>query len=421
MRLLGRVSGGFAPLAEPQYRLLWAGQAVSVAGDSLVPVALAFAVLRLGGGAAGLGAVLASSTAARLVFLLLGGVWADRLPRQVLMLASDGGRAAASGAIAALLLTGSARLWHLAAGAVAFGIAGAFFQPASTALVPQTVKASMLQQANALMGLSRSVCDMAGPAVAGVLVAVYNPGIVYAIDSASFVVSAASLAVLKVAPIETAPSRSFLGDLAAGWRELAIRPWYWLNLCSHAAWNFAITALFVLGPVVCATRLGGPRGWGVLSGALGAGSVAGGLIALRALPRRPLVAGNLALTAAALPLVALAGPLPLALVAAAMAAAFAGLTLLNEVWSATMQQLIPAAVMARVSAYDWMVSLIAMPAGYAVVGPAAAWLGLKPVLLVAAALVALPSALIVLVPGVRGVRRLDDGTIAAAALPGRAD
>lgn len=418
MGLRERASGALAPLAEPQFRLLWAGQAVSAAGDSLVPVALAFAVLRLGAGPTGLGLVLGSSTVVRLVFLLLGGVWADRLPRQLVMLASDAVRAAVAGAVAALLLTGSARLWQLAAGAVAFGIAGAFFQPASTALVPQTVGAPRLQQANALMGLSRSLTGMGGPALAGVLVAVYNPGAVYALDAASYVVSAASLALLSVAPIQAAPARSFLADLGAGWRELAARPWYWLNLCSHALWNFAITALFVLGPVVCARRLGGPAGWGVVSAALGAGSVGGGLMALRALPARPLVVGNLALTAAALPLAALAGPLPLGLVALAAALAFSGLTFLNEAWSATMQQLIPPAVMARVSSYDWVVSLVAMPAGYALVGPAAAWAGVRPVLLVAAALVAVPSALIVLVPGVRGVRRLDDGTIVSGAVPG---
>jgi predicted MFS family arabinose efflux permease len=194
-----------------------------------------------------------------------------------------------------------------------------------------------------------------------------------------------------------------------GWQEIARRPWYFVNLCTHAIWNFAIVAFFVLGPVVARSRLGGPSAWGLISSSVAIGSVAGGLVALALLPRRPLVAGNLALTLSALQLIALAGGLPVIVIMAATG--FAGVTFLNEVWSATMQQLMPKEALARVSSYEWLLSLAAMPLGYAVVGPVTDRIGVPETLLVATLVLTLPSVLIILVPGVRAVRRTREGVI----------
>ncbi len=157
--------------------------------------------------------------------------------------------------------------------------------------------------------------------------------------------------------------------------------------------------------------MGGPSAWGLISACLGVGSVVGGVITLRLQPSRPLVAANLVLTLAALPLLALSRPLSAVIIGLTGVIAFAGLTFLNEVWAATMQQLIPAQVLSRVSSYDWLISLIAMPAGYAVAGPAAQRLGIPTTLVVAAIILAAPSFAIVLVPGVRRVRRTPQGTI----------
>jgi MFS family permease len=250
---------GLAPLREPNFRLLWFGQAVSAAGDSLVPVALAFATLGISGSAGALGLVLGSATVARVISLPIGGVWADRLPRQLVMLTSDGVRAAVDAVLAVILITAHGQLWHLVGAAIIYNLADGFFTPAATALMPQAVSRERLQQANALMGLSRSVTSIGGPAISGILVALISPGWVFAIDGISFVVSATSLAMLHIPRGEAAARAGFWKELVEGWQAVTSRRWYVLNLASHALWNFGIAAFFVLGPIISKERLGAPR------------------------------------------------------------------------------------------------------------------------------------------------------------------
>lgn len=407
-------SGAVAPLRERNFRLLWFGQAVSATGDALTPVALAFAALQVGHTASALGLVLAASTTARVVVLPIGGVWADRLPRQLVMLSSDAIRSITELTLAAVLLSGHGQLWILIVLTIVDGAASAFFTPASGALVPQTVSAAQLQQANALMGLSRSTTSVAGPAISGILVALVGPGWVFAIDATTYIVSAISLALLRVPALEARPRTSFWSELTAGWRAVSSRRWFLTNLVSHALWNFAIAAFFVLGPVVAKQHLGGASAWGLIAASLGAGSVIGGLVALRVTPRRPLVVANLALTLSALQILALVPPLSTVAIMAACVLGFAGLTFLNEVWFATVGQIIPADVLARANSFDWLLSLIAMPAGFAVWGPLADHFGIQPTLVAAAVILALPSFLIVLHPAVRSVRRTPEGLIVAS-------
>ena len=408
-------SRALAPLRERNFRLLWIGQAVSAAGDSLVLVALAFATLSVAHTASALGIVLAASTFANVVALPLGGVWSDRLPRQLVMLTSDGVRASVHGVMAVLLITGHAQLWQLVVQAVVYSFAGGFFTPASGALVPQTVSAQHLQQANALMGLSRSATQVGGPAVSGVLVAVLGPGWVFGIDAVTFVVSAISLALLRVPRVAGSIRSSFWTELKDGLNAVTSRTWFLLNLGAHALWNFGFAAFLVLGPIVAKQRLGGASAWGLIGASLGAGAVIGGLIALRIKPSRPLIVANLAGTPAALQLLALAVPLPTAAIMAVCVIGWAGLTLLNEVWFATVPQLIPADVLARATSFDWLLSIIAMPVGFAVSGPVADHIGIQATLVAAAAIMAVPCSLIVLVPGVRSVRRTSEGLIVASA------
>jgi MFS family permease len=407
-------SNALAPLRERNFRLLWIGQAVSAAGDSLVPVAFAFAALQVGHTASALGLVLAASTTARVVVLPIGGVWADRLPRQVVMLSSDTLRTVTELTLAAVLLSGHGQLWNLIVLAIVDGAAAAFFMPASGALVPQTVTPARLQQANALMGLSRSTTSVAGPALSGILVALIGPGWVFAIDAATYIVSAISLAMLRVPPMEARPGTSFWSEMVAGWRAVSSRSWYLTNLVSHALWNFAIAAFFVLGPVVARQHLGGASAWGLIAAALGGGSLIGGLVALRVTPRRPLVAANLALTLSALQILALVPPLSTVAIMGACVLGFAGLTFLNEVWAATVGQIIPVDVLARANSFDWLLSLIAMPAGFAIWGPIADHAGVQPTLVAAAVILALPSFLIALHPAIRSVRRTPEGLIVAS-------
>jgi MFS family permease len=180
---------------------------------------------------------------------------------------------------------------------------------------------------------------------------------------------------------------------------------------AHACWNFAIPALFVLGPVIAARSLGGAAAYGLISASFGIGAVAAGLFVLRVKPRRPLVVGNLLLTLGALPLLALAFSRSVPLICAANALNGFGLVTLNALWSSTMQVLIPDKVRSRVDSYDWLVSLVIMPVGYAVAGPLSSSIGFAPTLVAAAVVVAVPCALVVLVPGIRGVRRTPSGEI----------
>lgn len=406
-----RLPASLSPLAERNFRLLWIGQGVSAIGDAMSPVALAFATLSVSHSASALGLVLAVSTVARVVSLPIGGVWSDRLPRQLVMLSSDSVRAAVHSVVAVLLITGNAQLWHIVVQGILYGFAAGFFMPASGALVPQTVSAARLQQANALMGLTRSFSEVGGPAVAGVLVAVLGPGWVFAIDAATFVVSAISLALLRVAPIVGKGQASFWAELADGLRAVTSRRWYVLNLGAHALWNFAIAAFFVLGPIVANRKLGGPSAWGLIGAAMGVGAILGGLTALRMMPRRPLVVANLALILTAPQLLALAVPLPTAAIMGFCVVGWAGLTFLNEIWFDTVPQLIPPDVLARASSFDWLLSIIAMPIGFAVSGPVADRVGIQTTLVGAAAIMAVPCFLVVLIPGVRHVRRTAEGLI----------
>jgi len=399
-----------APLANRAYRLLWIGQTVSSAGDALTQLATVFAILRLGGSVADIGYVIAIGTFTRVAFLLVGGVWADRLPRQFVMLSSDALRAAVQAVLAGLLFTGHATVWELGAGAAVLGAAQAFFGPASTGLLPELIPANQLQQGNTLMSSAASFCSVGGPAAAGVLVAIFGPGLVFAVDAVSFAVSTGMLALLRLAP-RTRPARnSFRADLTAGWHEMAIRPWYWLSLIAHALANFAVPAYFVLGPVIAARSLGGASAWGAICASWAAGAVLGGLVALRAAPKRPLIAANLALALPILPLLALVSPLATWQVSVAAALSGGGMVFVNSVWEATMQQLIPAAVLSRVDSYDWLISLVVMPIGYVIVGPLALHAGDTAVLAGAAMLLGVTCVLTVLIPGVRAVCRTPDGT-----------
>jgi hypothetical protein len=313
------------------------------------------------------------------------------------MLTADGVRGVVQTVLAALLLSGRAHVWELAAGGALYGAATSFFNPASTALVPETVPAEELQQANSLLGLPLGFFSVAGPAVSGIVIVAFGPGWLFAADAASFFVSLACLALLRVPPRPMPEAQSFLADLAEGWHELAIRPWYWINLLAHACCNFAVPALFVLGPVIAARSLGGAPAWGILS--------------LRVKPRRPLVATDLLMAGLALPLLALAFSRSVVLIAAAEAAFGFTMIMGNSVWFAAMQVLIPDVVRARVGAYDWFASLIVMPAGWVVMGPLSSSIGFTPTLIAVAALASIPCVLAALVPRVRRVRRTPAGEI----------
>lgn len=391
-------------LSERPFRLLWIGQTTSVAGDALIPVAIAFAVLGIGGTATELGIVFAAFTVAHVALVLAGGVVADRLPRQLVMVACDLVRAVGEVVLAVLLISGSAQVWHLVVAAVVVGGASAFFLPASAGLIPQTVSPGRLQQANALMSLSRSATGIFGPPVAGLLIVTSGTGIIFLVDAATFVVSAISLLLLRVPPTEARPSEQhFFADLVAGWREVASRRWIVAAICAFAVSNMAGSSFFILGAVIANTKLGGAAAWGFILTGGAIGGLLGGLLALRLRPGRPLLIGFAITSAEALPLLALIGPSPIVLIAAASFVSVGCIELANTWWFTMLQQHVPEHARSRVSSYDWLVSLIFQPLGSMAAGPLAA-ISLPGTLIGAAALAIGGNFGVLLVRDVREVR-----------------
>ena len=413
MRLRERLG----PLEESRFRLLWLGRTSSALGDSLVPVALAFAIVDdLDGGAGSLGLVFAVSSVARVAFTLIGGVWADRLPRRGVMVVCDVVRAVIEFATFALLLIGAMEVWMLAIAAGVFGAASAFFGPASTGLVAETVPAPRLQQASALLSLSRTGTSVLGPAVSGVLVATVGASWVFAIDGLTFVASGLFLAALRLEPHVRPAQKRFFADLAEGWREVTARAWLWVPYISFSLSNLVNATFFVLGPLVFAKDLGGAGDWGLAMSIAGAGGFAGSMLALRWRPRRPLVAAFLVWSLGALPPLTLIGPLPPVLVGLGAALWLAGITAGGAIWEATMQELIPREKLGRVDSYDWLISLVFQPLGFALAGSVAAGIGLDTTLIIAGALSGFVHLAVLALPSLRAIRRSDLGREPEAAL-----
>jgi hypothetical protein len=403
-----RVPEALGALREREFRLLFTGQSVSLLGDGMVGVALAFAVLDLTGSVTDLGFVFGARTIALVVFLLVGGVFADRLPRRAVMLTADAVRLVSQGVIAALLISGHAQVWELVVTQALHGTATAFFNPASTGLMPMVVSSARLQQANALRGVAMATGNVAGPALAGVLVATASPGWALAVDSASFGVSALYLARLRLPPLERLPAKPFLRDLREGWNEVVSRTWVWSILIFAGVANMAGAVFFILGAFVAKQSLGGAGAWALIVSAFGLGSIAGGLVALRVRPKRPLLMSTIGLAFFALPPALLALRVPAAGVAAGgLLSGLAG-GMANPLWETTLQRHIPACALSRVSAYDWLASLALAPVGQVLVGPISTGIGVNATLWGASAIFVVGA---IAVLSVRQVRELGTGEV----------
>lgn len=375
-----RLRDGIGLLRAREFRNVFLAQSVSVFGDGITPVALTFAVLDLTGSGTDLGLVLAAQSIPLVGLALVGGVWADRLPRAAIMVTSDLIRAFAQITGATLLLTGAAQIWQLALLAALHGAAEAFFRPAAGAILPQIVPAPRLQQANALMGMSDNFGWMVGPAMAGVLVGVIGPGGAIAVDGATFLVSAAFLTTLHVpAVLRPGAAQGFLTELRGGWQEVRSRTWLWVMLLRACLVLFIVIAPFqVLGPLGLREHGYGAAAWGWLQAVFAAGMIVGMLIAMRYRPRRPMV--TVALTGST----AIAAPLAMAVFGDpwVLGVVYGGrgisVGILVAVWNTTLQTKIPRESLGRVTAWDWMSSLALWPVGLAVAGPLAEAFGVVP-------------------------------------------
>ena len=369
-------------LREPSFRYLFFGQTASVVGDRLVLVAIALFVTRRTGSPTDLGLVLAAGSAPLVLLLLLGGVWADRVPRHRIMIVTDLIRAALHAGLAALILVGEVRIWQLVAIEACFGAAQAFFQPAYTGLVPQTVPEPLIQEARALTESTANLASLLGPAFATLLVLGVGAGEAFAVDAATFVLSAALLTRVNPRPRGSvaAPAR-VLDDLRAGWREVVSRRWVWATivvlggaiLCLDAPW-------FALAPTVAHAHYGGVGVFGWLETVMGAGAVAGSLAGLAWRPRRPLRTGLVICLAGPVLSVVFALLAPLAVVLVMALATGVGFSLFLVWWETALAHHVPPQALSRVSSYDWMGSLVLLPVGYLVAGPLASTFGARIVL-----------------------------------------
>lgn len=352
------------PLRTRAFRLLFIGRTLSLLGDAVIPTALSLAVYLATGSTGALALVLGCAMVPKLLLLPLGGVVGDRLNARTVALTTDLVRCATQLFVGAELLGGDPALWQIALAEAIGGAAGAFAMPTASPLIRGTVPESGLLRANALMAVVNSSTRLGGPALAGVLILTAGPGWAFVLDGASFAVSAALLSAVEVRHVPI-PRRSLLTDLKEGWSEVRGRDWYWTSLIAHAAWNGAAAVLMTVGPALFVREPGGKGVWVALLQTGAVGLLLGSLLAGRIRPRRPVLVANLGLATYALPLGLLAAHAPVALTVAAYGVAQAGLGFLGPVWETSVQSAVPAHALARVTSYDWLLSLGAMPLGYA--------------------------------------------------------
>lgn len=397
-------------LSRSDFRNLWLAQATSVIGDRLVIVALALFVTDLTGSATDVGLVLGAQTLPLITFLLIGGVWADRLPRAKLMIATDVVRALLHTLLAALIFTDVVEIWHLVAIEALFGTAEAFFRPAYTGLLPRTVPEDEIQEAQALSNMTTNLADLTGPALAAVLVLGVGAGWAFLLDAATFVVSAVLLARVRTPDTRPAPEagRTMLADLAEGFGHVRSRRWIWVTVAVFSlAVPLGYAPLIVLGPSVATDSYGDAALFGIVITLFGAGAVAGGLVGLRWRPRRPMLAAFLVIAGWPALLVAFGAEAPVAVVLALSFAAGTGFALFDVWWNTAMAERIPPYALSRVSSYDWMGTLALLPVGYLLAGPVAAATSPATVMILGGVLTAAVLAVGLIPRDTRGLRRID--------------
>lgn len=391
------------PLRDRNFRLLFVGRVVDGLGDAVSPAALTLAIVTATRSTVGLAVVLVCALVPKVALLPIGGVAADRLgPRHVAMVAAVVSSLAQL-SVGLLLLAGHIDFLLIAIAAAVKGVAAAFDAPATLPLVAGTTGRDGRQAANALMGVAGSATNLVGPALAGVLLFTVDAGWAFVLDAATFGFSACTLALVKVRPVHVS-AKSLRSDLAVGWAEVRARTWYWTSLIGHATWNFAAGLLATTGPLIAVTELGGKSVWLAALEVSAVGYLAGAFIAGRTRVSRAILVGNIALMGYAVPLVLFAFAAPAWSVVAAYGLALACLGFLNPVWETAVQQEVPAEVLARVSAYDWLVSLGAMPLGYALGPVLTREFGYTWPLTGAAALVLITLSVPVSLPAVRNLR-----------------
>jgi hypothetical protein len=411
----GRVRVPSVLREEPQYRLLFGSQVLSILGDRVTSVVLPFAVLSVGGGVAQVALVSAAQFLPFAVLALPAGVWADKLDRKRILIISDLVRLAAQLTSGLLLVTGHASVPQLAELAGVYGAADAFFAPAFTGLLPSTVSPINLQPANALRGLSFSVGAILGPVLAGVLVAFAGgPGAALLFDAATFVVSVVLLWPLRprmVADVvgdedPAATTDHFWTSLRQGWAEVRGRSWVLAFLAGMAVYHAVVLpAVFVVGPVIAQTEMNGARSWAIVSAGFGAGCVLGDLLFLAWRPGHAMRVASLLLVGASCQAAFIGSGLGPWGIGGLELIAGVCVTGCFTLWETSMQEHIPERSLSRVSSYDYLTSAGVIPLGNVMVGAVSAAVGLHEALFVMSVVGLLVSLGIATLPSVRHLPR----------------
>lgn len=401
----GRIRGGLALLREQNFPRLFGAHLVSWFGTSMAPIAMAFGVLELTGSAADTGLVIASQTGAQVIALTFGGVVADRLPRRYVMIGADLLAMTALGAMAAALIGGFATVPLLMTLMAFNGVALAFHGPALMGFIPEVVPSEKLHPANALLGTARSGATSLGAAFAGVLVAAFGSGIAVLVNACTFLASALFIATIAL-PRRARPAPSTLiADLRGGFTEFMAHRWLWVIVLQFSLVVAGAHSVYgLIGPAVARENLGGAMDWGFIAAAMGIGTLVGGVLALRIDVKRPMLVATNCVFLFALPALMLASTTWVWLIA--MGAFINGIAgqIFGVLWVTTLHRKIPPDVLSRVSAYDNLGSIALAPLGLIGAGLLLERIGSTPTLLIAAALIIVPTALALLDRDVRTMR-----------------
>jgi Major Facilitator Superfamily len=381
--------------------LLFAGRATSYVGTYLAPIAVAFAILDLGGSATQVGLSFAAWTLAQVSMLAFGGVLGDRFPRRLVMISGDVASTVVRAAMGVLLVTGHAHIWELIALQGLGGASVALYNPAFYGLVREIVPIESLQRANSLLAIARYAAFPLGAATGGTIVATVGPGTALLFDGGTYAASALLLSLVRVESVARATA-SMLRELRDGWSAFTENTWIWV-LTLWISLYFVITyaPFFVLGPYIAKHSMGGARTWAAVVTGEGTGALLGSLAGLRAHFHRPLVAIGYIFMPTALQSVLLAFHAPVYALAPAAGFAGFGFACGSVVWDTSMQRSIAPDKLARVGAYGWMSAMVFLPAGYALAGPIAAVVGMRGYLLFGAAWLVLSTMVVYRLPAVR--------------------
>lgn len=395
----------FPVLARRDFRLLLADRLLAPGAFAFSLVGVAFAVLDATGSTADLAYVLVAQIAPSLVFSLLGGVFADRMPPQRVIIAGNLMIALGEGTFGLLVLTGHARLWQIIALECVTGTGMAVFYPASQALLPRLVPTGLLTQASALSRLAMNAGQMAGAAVAGLVVAAIGPGWALAICGTGMLGTVPVLLSIRSGRGGRAAGPGMLGELRDGWSEFRSRTWLWVIVAQYAVVMMAWYGGFmVLGPAAARTHLGGPAAWGAITAAESVGLIVGGVVSLRFTPRRPMLFVVLIGLTIAVPTLSLAMLWPLPLVCVCSFGGGLAVEVMMVQWTVALATNIPPDRLARVSSYDMLGSTMAMPAGALAAGPLATAIGVPAVQYAAVVLILAASALALVPREIRSIR-----------------